>query len=91
MIQEYIIQKKKGVEMQEKKERGNIAAPDEAEETFAESEEQLLARIYDVSYLLQKRGIAEINIVETDDSKQLVAIILKGITYDKKEGFVQIQ
>jgi len=77
--------------MQEKKERSNITAPDEAEDFIAESEEQLLARMYDTSYLLQKRGIAEINIVETDDGKNLVAIILTGVTYDKAEGFVKIQ
>ncbi len=76
--------------MQGKKERSSTTAPDEAEDFIAESEEQLLARMYDTSYLLQKRGIAEINIVETDDGKNLVAIILTGVTYDKAEGFVKI-
>lgn len=62
--------------------------PDEAEEN-SESTEQLLARLYDTAYHLQKRGIAEINSVETEDIKNSIVIVLIGVKYDQTEGFVQ--
>jgi hypothetical protein len=55
-----------------------------------ESNEQLLARIYDTAYLLQKKGLADINIVETDDGKNLIVIILTGVKYNEEEGFIQV-
>ena len=83
IIQAFTIHKKKGAKMQK-----SNPIPDEAEEN-SESTEQLLARLYDTAYYLQKRGIAEINSVETEDTKNSIVIVLIGVKYDQAEGFVQ--
>lgn len=92
MSLDFIIQKMKGQEMLEKE--GSKRHSDEDDEFVLEDEpdtesnSQLLARIYDTCILLQKRGIVEINIVEEDDGKKSIVIVLNGVEYDKDDGFV---
>ena len=67
----------------------NLNDSDFSDEAEVESDEQLLARFYDTSYLLQARGFADINIVQTDDEKTLIVVVLSGVLYDKEEGFIK--
>lgn len=50
-----------------------------------ETEDVLLARLYDTCLALGKR--VQINTVQTEDKKELIIIVLKDVKYDEENGF----
>lgn len=89
---EFLIQQKQGEKMQNDNSEIEIVESVETDATsFEETEEILLARLYDLCISLGKR--VQISSVETDDEnkQEIIIIVVKDTKYSEEKGFEKTQ